>query len=25
YDLLHADKIVVTSSTIEKIQEVYSA
>ncbi|GCL40560.1 50S ribosomal protein L4 [Dolichospermum planctonicum CS-1226] len=24
YDLLHADKIVVTSSTIEKIQEVYS-
>jgi large subunit ribosomal protein L4 len=25
YDLLHADKIVVTSSTLEKIQEVYSA
>ena len=25
YDLLHADKIIVTSSTIEKIQEVYSA
>ncbi|MBW4687429.1 MAG: 50S ribosomal protein L4 [Komarekiella atlantica HA4396-MV6] len=25
YDLLHADKIVVTASAIEKIQEVYSA
>lgn len=25
YDLLHADKIVVTTSAIEKIQEVYSA
>jgi large subunit ribosomal protein L4 len=25
YDLLHADKIIVTSSTLDKIQEVYSA
>jgi large subunit ribosomal protein L4 len=25
YDLLHADKIVVTASALEKIQEVYSA
>ena len=25
YDLLHADKIVVTASAIERIQEVYSA
>ncbi|MBD2410697.1 50S ribosomal protein L4 [Nostoc calcicola FACHB-389] len=25
YDLLHADKIVVTTSALEKIQEVYSA
>ncbi|MBW4643414.1 MAG: 50S ribosomal protein L4 [Goleter apudmare HA4340-LM2] len=25
YDLLHADKIVVTPATLEKIQEVYSA
>jgi large subunit ribosomal protein L4 len=25
YDLLHADKIVLTASAIEKIQEVYSA
>ncbi|MBD2295961.1 50S ribosomal protein L4 [Anabaena sphaerica FACHB-251] len=25
YDLLHADKIVVTSAALEKIQEVYSA
>lgn len=25
YDLLHADKIVITTSALEKIQEVYSA
>ncbi|MBE9034494.1 50S ribosomal protein L4 [aff. Roholtiella sp. LEGE 12411] len=25
YDLLHADKIVITASALEKIQEVYSA
>jgi large subunit ribosomal protein L4 len=25
YDLLHADKIVLTTSALEKIQEVYSA
>ncbi|MBE9107351.1 50S ribosomal protein L4, partial [Nostoc cf. edaphicum LEGE 07299] len=25
FDLLHADKIVVTASALEKIQEVYSA
>lgn len=25
YDLLHADKIIVTASALEKIQEVYSA
>jgi large subunit ribosomal protein L4 len=24
YDLLHADKIVVTTSALEKIQEVYN-
>ena len=24
YDLLHADKVVVTASALEKIQEVYS-
>ena len=25
YDLLHADKIVITASALAKIQEVYSA